>query len=32
MIPAQDAHTIMDELWNVGAEGILVTEITACRL
>lgn len=32
MIPAQDSHTIMDELWHVGAEGILVTEITACRL
>lgn len=32
MIPAQDSHTIMDDLWEVGAEGILVTEITACRL
>lgn len=32
MIPAKDSHTIMDELWEVGAEGILVTEITACRL
>lgn len=32
MIPAKDAHVVMDELWSVGAEGILVTEITACRL
>lgn len=32
MIPARESHTIMDELWAVGAEGILVTEITACRL
>ena len=32
MIPAKDAPTIMDELWNVGAEGILVTDIAACRL
>ena len=32
MIPAKDAPTIMDDLWNVGAEGILVTDIAACRL
>ena len=32
MIPARQSHTIMDQLWEVGAEGILVTEITACRL
>ena len=32
MIPALEAPTIMDELWNVGAEGILVTDIAACRL
>ena len=32
MIPAKEAPTIMDELWNVGAEGILVTDIAACRL
>ncbi|MFT3875199.1 MAG: ATP phosphoribosyltransferase [Propioniciclava sp.] len=32
MIPAKEAPVIMDELWEVGAEGILVTDITACRL
>lgn len=32
MIPAKESATIMDRLWDVGAEGILVTEIAACRL
>ncbi|WP_040157378.1 ATP phosphoribosyltransferase [Nigerium massiliense] len=32
MIPAKDAAVIMDDLWEVGAEGILVTDIAACRL
>ena len=32
MIPAKQAPTIMDDLWDVGAEGILVTDIAACRL
>lgn len=32
MIPAKQAPLIMDELWEVGAEGILVTDIAACRL
>ena len=32
LIPAKDAPAIMDELWEVGAEGILVTDIAACRL
>ena len=32
MIPAKEAPTIMDELWDAGAEGILVTDIAACRL
>lgn len=32
MIPARQAQTIMDDLWAVGAEGILVTDIVACRL
>lgn len=32
MIPAKRAQQIMDELWEVGAEGILVTSIHACRL
>lgn len=32
MIPAGDAQRIMDDLWDAGAEGILVTDIAACRL
>jgi ATP phosphoribosyltransferase len=32
MIPAKRAQQIMDELWEVGAEAILVTSIHACRL
>ena len=32
MIPRRDAQRIMDELWDAGADGILVTSIHACRL
>jgi len=32
MIPARQAQQIMDELWDVGAEAILVTSIHACRI
>lgn len=32
MIPARQAQRIMDELWDTGAEAILVTTIHACRL
>ncbi|MBN9106937.1 MAG: ATP phosphoribosyltransferase [Propionibacteriaceae bacterium] len=32
MIPARTAQQIMDELWDVGAEAILVTSIHACRI
>lgn len=32
MIPAADAQRVMDELWDAGAEAILVTNIHACRL
>lgn len=32
MVPTAAVHQIMDELYEVGARGILVTEITACRL
>ncbi|PKQ31064.1 MAG: ATP phosphoribosyltransferase [Actinobacteria bacterium HGW-Actinobacteria-2] len=32
MIPAKRAQQIMDELWEVGADGILVTSIHACRI
>ena len=32
MVLRKDANTIMDELWELGARGILVTDIVACRL
>ncbi|MDI1288666.1 MAG: ATP phosphoribosyltransferase [bacterium] len=32
MVPAKDVHRIMDELYELGARGILVTDIHACRL
>ena len=32
MVPAADVHRIMDELYDMGARGILVTDIHACRL
>jgi ATP phosphoribosyltransferase len=32
MVPAADAHRVMDELYELGARGILVTNIHACRL
>ena len=32
MVPAADVHRIMDELYELGARGILVTNIHACRL
>ena len=32
MVPRKDAHRVMDELWTIGARGILVTDIHACRL
>jgi ATP phosphoribosyltransferase len=32
MVPAADVHRIMDELFDLGAKGILVTDIHACRL
>ena len=32
MVPALDVHRIMDELYSMGARGILVTDIHACRL
>ncbi|MFY9231597.1 MAG: ATP phosphoribosyltransferase [Candidatus Nanopelagicales bacterium] len=32
MVPATDVHRIMDELYELGARGILVTDIHACRL
>ena len=32
MVLRKDAQRIMDELWEVGARAILVTDIHACRL
>jgi ATP phosphoribosyltransferase len=32
MVPRGDAQQIMDDLWDVGARAILVTDIHACRL
>ncbi len=32
MVPRKDTNRVMDELWAVGARGILVTDIHACRL
>jgi ATP phosphoribosyltransferase len=32
MVLRKDTHRIMDELWELGARGILVTDIHACRL
>ncbi len=32
MVPSVDVHSVMDELYDLGARGILVTDIHACRL
>jgi ATP phosphoribosyltransferase len=32
MVPRSRAQRVMDELWTIGARGILVTDIHACRL
>jgi ATP phosphoribosyltransferase len=32
MVLRKDTNRLMDELWAVGARGILVTDIHACRL
>jgi ATP phosphoribosyltransferase len=32
MVPRRNAHRIMDDLWELGARGILVTDIHACRI
>jgi ATP phosphoribosyltransferase len=32
MVPRKDTNRLMDELWAIGARGILVTDIHACRL
>jgi ATP phosphoribosyltransferase len=32
MVPRKETNRVMDELWTIGARGILVTDIHACRL
>jgi ATP phosphoribosyltransferase len=32
MVPREEAQHIMDDLWDLGARAILVTDIRACRL
>jgi ATP phosphoribosyltransferase len=32
MVPRARAQRVMDELWDLGARGILTTDIHACRL
>ncbi len=32
MVPAREVHKVMDDLFDLGARGILVTAINACRL
>ena len=32
MVKRSEVHSVMDELWEVGARGILVTDIHSCRL
>jgi ATP phosphoribosyltransferase len=32
MVPRKETNRIMDELWEIGARAILVTDIHACRL
>ena len=32
MVLRKDTNRVMDELWDIGARGILVTDISACRL
>jgi len=32
MVPRADQHRVMDDLWELGARGVIVTDIHACRL
>ena len=32
MVPRDGAQRLMDELWDLGARAILLTDIHACRL
>ncbi len=32
MVPRREVHRVMDDLYDLGGRGILVTDIHACRL
>ena len=32
MVPKKQVHTVMDELYDLGARGVIVTDILACRI
>lgn len=32
MVPRKQVHSVMDELYNLGARGVIVTDIHACRI
>jgi ATP phosphoribosyltransferase len=32
MVPRKQVHAIMDELYDLGARGVIVTDIHACRI
>lgn len=32
LVPAKGTQNLMDQLWELGARGLLVTEVSACRL
>jgi ATP phosphoribosyltransferase len=32
LVPRDEAQQVMDRLWEIGARGILTTDIHACRL
>jgi ATP phosphoribosyltransferase len=32
MVKRNEVHGVMDKLWEIGARGILVTDIHSCRL
>jgi len=32
MVPRAGVQRLMDDLWDIGARGILLTDIHACRL
>jgi ATP phosphoribosyltransferase len=32
MVKRSEVHDVMDRLWEIGARGILVTDIHSCRL